>query len=259
MRIALCIEYDGSRFHGWQQQPGTVTVQQHLSEAVSFVADEPVTVIAAGRTDTGVHATAQMVHFDTTANRAPYSWMRGVNSRLPVGIAVLWALPVADDFHARFKAISRHYRYVVLRRNVRPTWLAGKVTWEYRPLQLQPMLDASGYLLGEHDFSAFRASSCQAESPWRTITEISIGHKGEWLWLDFKASGFLHHMVRNIAGSLLLVAARERPPQWVDKVLKTQDRCQAGPTAVPDGLYLTGVEYDPKYLLPELPPACRYW
>ncbi|HED13057.1 MAG TPA: tRNA pseudouridine(38-40) synthase TruA [Gammaproteobacteria bacterium] len=259
MRIALCIEYDGSRFHGWQQQPGTATVQQHLAQAVSFVADQKTSVTAAGRTDTGVHASAQIVHFDTTAQRHPYGWIRGINTRLPVGIAALWAQRVDDDFHARFKAVSRHYRYIILNRSIRPTYLAGKVTWEYRLLQRQPMLDASRYFLGEHDFSAFRASSCQAKSPWRTVTDISIGSCRDWLWMDIQASGFLHHMVRNIAGSLLMVASGEQTPCWIEQVLRSGDRCQAGPTAPADGLYLTGVEYDAKYGLPDPPPGCRYW
>ncbi len=259
MRIVLCIEYDGSRFHGWQQQPGTATVQQHLEQAVSFVADCETSVTAAGRTDSGVHATGQMVHFDTTAQRDSYGWMRGINSRLPPGIAVLWAQTVDNDFHARFKAVSRSYRYVILNRRVRPTFLAGRVTWDYRLLREQAMLDASHYLLGEHDFSAFRASSCQAKSPWRTITRIAIQRRREWLWVDIQASGFLHHMVRNIVGSLLMVASEEQPVRWIDEVLQSHDRCLAGPTAAPDGLYLTAVEYDAKYRLPTSPLCCRYW
>jgi len=259
MRIVLCIEYDGGRFHGWQEQPGTATVQHGLQQAVSFVADAQTSVTAAGRTDTGVHATAQMVHFDTTARRDPYAWVRGINSRLPEGIVVLWARPVDHDFHARFKAISRSYRYVICNRRIRPTYLAGRVTWDYRPLDEQRMLEASGRLLGEHDFSAFRASSCQARSPRRTLTRITVQRSGEWLWIDIDGSGFLHHMVRIMVGSLLLVAIGEQAPAWITQVLKSADRRLAGPTAPADGLYLTAVEYDAKYRLPSAPPRCRYW
>jgi len=198
MRLALCIEYDGSQFHGWQQQPGTTTVQECLQQAVSFVADQQVGVTAAGRTDTGVHATAQIVHFDSTVIRKLYGWKRGINTRLPQGIAVLWVQPVDDDFHARFKALSRRYRYVIYNRRVRPTFLAGRVTWEYRSLELEKMIEASRCLLGHHDFSSFRASSCQARSSWRTISSLVIAQYGEWLWLDIEADGFLHHMVRTL-------------------------------------------------------------
>lgn len=259
MRIALGIEYDGSRYHGWQLQDGVTTVQACVEAALSRVADEPVRVVCAGRTDTGVHAAAQVVHFDTGAERTERSWVFGANANLPKDISVLWARPVPETFHARFKAERRRYRYVIFNRAVRPTFLQHRVSWEYRPLEAQRMAEAAVHLVGEHDFSSYRALACQAHSPVRTLYRLDVSREGELVLLDLEANGFLHHMVRNIAGVLMSIGAGEQPMAWSREVLEHRDRSLGGVTAPPFGLYLTGVDYPVEYALPRLSPPPTVW
>lgn len=254
MRIALSVEYDGSAYCGWQVQAHSPSVQAVLEKALSSVADEPIRVIAAGRTDTGVHALGQVVHFDTSRERPQRAWLRGVNTRLPGDVRILGGHPVADDFHARFSAIARHYRYLILNRPQAPAVGHERVAWEPRPLDVPAMQIAAGQLLGEHDFSAFRAASCQSRSPWRTLHRLDIARHGPWLVIDVVANAFLHHMVRNLVGTLLDIGTGKRPPAWAGELLAGRDRTLAGRTAPPAGLYLAAVHYPPRYgLEPPLP------
>ncbi len=255
MRIALGIEYDGRAFYGWQTQRQTPTVQATLEQALGKVANHPVSVICAGRTDTGVHARGQVVHFDTTADRSDRSWILGANANLPETVCVLWAQAVDDGFHARFSALGRRYRYQLLNRWVRPAVDVGRVSWERRPLDDEAMHEAAQALKGEHDFSAVRSSGCRANHPVREIREISVSRVGEIVSIDVAANAFLYHMVRNIAGTLLAVGRGEQPVEWVARVLATRDRNQAGVTAPPDGLYFMGVRYPTEYGLPEDAPT----
>ncbi len=250
MRIALGVEYDGRDFHGWQLQEGVPTVQEALEGALSKVADHPVRVIVAGRTDTGVHALNQVVHFDSGAPRAMRAWVFGCNSQLPRGVSVNWAEPVSDEFHARFSARARRYRYVILNRPTRPAILAGKVTWECRPLDVERMREAALHLLGEHDFSAYRALGCQAKSPVRTIHRLTLERRGDLVVLETEANGFLHHMVRNIAGVLMAIGMGKAEPAWARVVLESRDRTLGGVTAPPDGLYFVAVRYPEPYRFP---------
>jgi|SRR5680860_58564 len=251
MIIALGLEYDGSGFSGWQSQPGVITVQQRLETALSRVADYPVRVFCAGRTDAGVHAVVQVVHFESVAVRTPRSWVLGANANLPPGIAVIWAQSVAPDFHARFRALSRRYRYVILNRWTRPALLRARVTWQRRPLDEMRMREAAAYLVGEHDFTSFRALACQAKSPVRRVYELRVSRAADTVYIDIHANGFLYHMVRNIAGVLMSVGAGERQPAWVKELLALKNRAQGGVTAPPDGLYLVHVAYDPRFKLPD--------
>jgi tRNA pseudouridine38-40 synthase len=254
-RIALAIEYQGTHFVGWQAQAGARTVQGVVEYALQQVADHPVGTVCAGRTDAGVHATAQVVHFDAWAERSPRSWVLGANAHLPPGVSVIWAQPVAPDFHARFSATGRHYRYLILNRRSRPALLADRVCWECRPLSLAPMQEAAGYLIGEHDFSAYRAIACQAKRPVRHVRRLELVRNGDLVVLDIEANAFLHHMVRNIAGVLLGVGVGARPPVWAREVLDARDRTLGGITASAQGLYLVGVQYPKHYGLPSLPGA----
>lgn len=253
IRIAMGVRYDGAAYHGWQSQAGLPTVQEKLEEAVSFVANQPLGVVCAGRTDAGVHATGQVVHFDTHAAREDYAWVFGTNSRLPQDIAIAWARPVFPDFHARFSATERKYRYIIYNHEVRPSILRNAVGWCHRPLNEKWMSDAAECLLGEHDFSAFRGSKCQANNPIRTIHEIEIYRRGQMLVLEVRANAFLLHMVRNIVGALVAVGSGERPVEWVRSALESCDRKQAGVTMVPQGLYLVEVNYPEHFALPERP------
>ena len=251
MRIALGIEYDGTDFLGWQRLRHGNTVQSVVESALSFVADEPIAVTCSGRTDAGVHAHCQVVHFDAQARRSERNWVLGVNSRLPSSVAVVWARPVSDEFHARYGASGRRYRYAILNRPVRAALDARYVTWERAPLDAAAMHAAAQALVGEHDFSAFRAISCQAHTARRNLRGISVGRSGEHVTVDVEANAFLHHMVRNIVGSLLLVGRGEQPPDWIARLLAGGDRTSAGPTAPPQGLTFLGPRYPARFALPE--------
>ncbi|MHB9118410.1 MAG: tRNA pseudouridine(38-40) synthase TruA [Burkholderiales bacterium] len=255
VRIALGLEYDGSSFCGWQSQPGGCGVQDALESALRAIAGEPVRVAAAGRTDTGVHALMQVVHFDTAASRPETAWVRGVNSHLPPSVAVRWARVVDMAFHARYSAQERCYRYILLNRSVRPALDQGRAGWFHTPLDGAAMREAAGILLGEHDFSAFRAAECQAKSPVRTIRRLDIAQRGESFIIDICADAFLHHMVRNIVGCLVYVGKGKHGPEWLGRVLASHDRKLAAPTFSPDGLYLAQVRYEAHWGLPERPLA----
>ena len=251
MRIALGLEYDGSTFCGWQSQPSGCGVQDYLERALANIAGHPLRVVTAGRTDTGVHALEQVVHFDTTAYRPDSAWVRGVNSFLPPSVAIQWAKPVADDFHARFGAIERAYRYILLNQTVRPGLMQGKVGWYHLPLNVEAMRVAANMLIGEHDFSAFRAAECQAKSPVKVMRAIDIVQQGNFIVFDLRANAFLHHMVRNIIGSLIYVGNGKHNPDWMQLLLQCADRTQAAPTFSPAGLYLAKIAYDAKWALPD--------
>ncbi len=254
-RIACRIEYDGSCYNGWQAQPHLQvnTVQQTLEAGLSAVADAAVRVHCAGRTDTGVHAFDQVVHFDAPTERSSKSWVFGANANLPPTIRVHWAEWVVAEFHARFSATARRYRYVIANTPVRPALLQGQVTWCRRPLDAAAMDEASRFLLGERDFSAFRAAACQSTTPMREVQDIAVRRLGDLVVMDIKANAFLHHMVRNIAGSLMLVGAGQRSPNWIAELLQAGDRTVAADTAAPDGLYLAEVVYPDRFALPETP------
>ncbi len=253
-RVALGVEYDGTDYLGWQQQRHGATVQSTLEAALSRVADEPITAVCSGRTDTGVHARCQVVHFDAVNERSERAWVLGGNSQLPMAVAVLWARRVPDDFHARFSARQRSYCYRLLNRPVRPALDARQIAWERRPLALQPMRQAAASLLGEHDFSAFRTVHCQAPSPIRTLYQLDICQQEDVIEFRLRANAFLHHMVRNIVGSLLVVGRAEQSPDWLAGVLASQDRTRAGPTASPSGLVYIGPRYPARWGLP--PVVC---
>ena len=251
MRIALDIEYCGTNFHGWQSQPSGATVQDVLELALREIAGQPVGVICAGRTDAGVHATHQVVHFDAPVERPMTAWVRGVNAHLPEGVAVRWAQPVDAEFHARFSARGRRYRYLLMNRPQRPGLWQGRVGWFHLPLDLAAMRDAAGRLLGEHDFSAFRAAGCQAKTPVKTLWRADVQQQGNLLVFDFEASAFLHHMVRNLVGSLVCIGKGAQPAAWMDVLLQARDRTEAAPTFSPDGLYFRGPIYEPHWQLPD--------
>ena len=249
-RIVLSIEYDGSGFEGWQSQPHGRTVQDVLQTAIAEIAGHEIALSCAGRTDTGVHATVQIAHFDTDTIRPLSAWVRGVNAHLPATVCVRWAQEVDDSFHARFSAYARRYRYVLLNRPVRPAILAGKVGWQHAPLNLPRMQDAAHLLLGEHDFSAFRAAQCQANSPVRVLNLASVRRTGDLIVFDFEANGFLHHMIRNLVGALIFIGKGEAESAWMGELLKMKDRQLAPPTFSPAGLYLCGVSYPDRWHLP---------
>ena len=250
MRVALGIEYDGTSYNGWQRQKTGLGVQQRVEEALEVVANHPVEVICAGRTDTGVHASGQVVHFDTRSERSERGWLLGANTNLPGDISVSWAAPVSEDFHARFSATSRRYRYLILNRLPRSALHRHRAWWVYEALDAESMHGAAQRLLGEHDFSAFRAAGCQASSAVRTISDISVRREDDWLILEVAANAFLQHMVRNIAGTLATVGLGEQPEDWVTKVLEGRDRKAGGIAAPPHGLTLTGVTYPAAFGLP---------
>jgi tRNA pseudouridine38-40 synthase len=250
MRVALGLEYDGSTFRGWQTQPGGDTVQDTLESALSRIAGEPVAVVCAGRTDAGVHATGQVVHFDTRVERPLSAWVRGVNTFLPPAVSVRWAQPVTDEFHARFSAYGRCYRYVLINRPQRTGVWHGRAGWYHHPLDIEIMQQAAAMLIGEHDFSAFRAADCQARSPVKTVRQADVRRSGEMLVFDFEAGAFLHHMVRNLVGSLVYVGQGKHPPEWIAQLLVSRDRRLAAPTFSAAGLYLVGVKYESHWGLP---------
>ncbi len=250
MRIALGLEYDGSGFCGWQTQPSRCAVQDAVDGALSDVAAHPVRSQCAGRTDAGVHALCQVVHFDTSARRPLSAWVRGANALLPESIAVQWAREVSADFHARNRATGRVYDYLVLNRSERPGVHHARLGWYHRPLDIDAMRDAARGLIGSHDFSAFRAAECQAASPVKELRRADIRRFGGLVIFEFAADAFLHHMVRNLVGCLVKIGDGTRPPEWLREVLQSRDRARAAPTFPPDGLYLTAVEYDAAWGIP---------
>ncbi len=254
-RIALGLAYRGQAYQGWQSQPSGRTVQDHLEKALSTFADEAITTVCAGRTDAGVHALNQVVHFDTTKEREPFSWVRGVNRYLPADIAVQWSAFPPEGFHARNQARRRRYAYLLLESPVRPAVESGGVGWVFRPLDLTAMEAAAALLLGEHDFSAFRAAECQSPTPVKTVHAITIARRGAYWRFEFEANAFLHHMVRNLMGTLLAVGQGSRAAGWAGEVLASRDRSAAAPTFAPDGLYFLGPRYDAELQLPTHTPA----
>lgn len=253
-RVVLGVSYHGGHYQGWQSQPSRRTVQDQLEQALGRFANHRVSTLCAGRTDAGVHGLMQVVHFDTACDRPEFSWVRGPNALLPRDIAVQWARFVPASFHCRASALSRRYAYILLQSPVRPSVDAGRVGWVFRPLQLEPMLQAAQLLLGEHDFSSFRASACQALSPVKQLQRISISQRGAYWRFEFEANAFLHHMIRNIMGCLLCIGEQRRPVAWISEVLAARNRDAAAPTFAPDGLYFLGPRYAPHWGLPEQTP-----
>ncbi|MEQ8804115.1 tRNA pseudouridine(38-40) synthase TruA [Haliea sp.] len=256
-RIACRVEYDGSAYNGWQAQPhpGSVTVQQTLEAALSEIAAAPLRVHCAGRTDSGVHAHAQVIHFDAPTARSRKAWVIGSNSCLPPDIRVHWAQPVSEDFHARFSALARRYRYVIANTAIRPALLGRQLSWQRYPLDIGRMHAAARFLLGEQDFSAFRAASCQSSTPYRCVDHCEVTRRGDLVVIDIQANAFLHHMVRNIAGSLMAVGIGSREPVWIEELLAGQDRTRAADTASATGLYLVDVVYPERFDLPATSPG----
>lgn len=257
-RLALGVAYRGSAYCGWQRQATDDTVQARVELALSQFAAMPISVTCAGRTDTGVHATNQVIHLDAPVHREEVSWVRGTNRYLPADVAIQWCHQVDDSFHARFGATGRRYSYVLLESSVRPALEAGRVGWTFRTLDGDAMQQAAQLLVGEHDFSAFRSSQCQAASPVKQMRAIDISRRGAYWRIDFHANAFLHHMVRNIVGCLVAVGNGSRPAPWMSEVLAARDRDQAAPTFSPDGLYFVGPEYDAQYAIPMRPPAADW-
>jgi tRNA pseudouridine38-40 synthase len=251
VRVALGISYNGQAYQGWQSQPGGKTVQDRLEAALSRFANEPISTLCAGRTDAGVHALMQVVHFDTSRERDTHAWIRGTNANLPRDIAVQWAVHTTDAFHCRACATSRRYAYVLLESPVRPSVDTGRVGWSMRPLDEQAMRTAAAYLLGEHDFTSFRASQCQALSPVKQMLGIHFTRQGAYWRIEFEATAFLHHMIRNIMGCLLYIGQGRHDPEWIQTVLAAKDRRAAAPTFSPDGLYFLGPRYPAHWQMPE--------
>ncbi|MBA3594083.1 MAG: tRNA pseudouridine(38-40) synthase TruA [Polaromonas sp.] len=251
MRIALGLSYNGGAYEGWQSQLSGKTVQDQLEKALGKFADQPIRTLCAGRTDAGVHALMQVVHFDTQLTRELPSWVRGTNAFLPRDIAVQWARTVPGDFHCRGSATSRRYAYVLLESPVRPSVEAGRVGWVYRRLDAAAMREAITHLIGEHDFSSFRAAQCQAKTPVKTLTRIEVSQRAGYWRFEFEANAFLHHMIRNIMGCLLTIGQGQQPPGWMAEVRDARRRDVAAPTFSPDGLYFLGPRYEARYGLPE--------
>jgi len=247
MRIALMVEYDGSQYYGWQSQTGLRTVQHTLEQALGRVANHEIALVCAGRTDTGVHATHQMVHFDAENERTIRAWIHGANSSLPKDVCVKWGKETDANFHARYSALSRSYRYVIYNNPVRPALLRSHVTWQYQQLNHNTMHEAAQFLLGEQDFTSFRSVECQSKTPMRNIEKIKIFRREDLVIMEITANAFLHHMVRNIAGVLMAVGSGRRSADWVKEVLVAKDRRLGAATAPPYGLYLTGVSYPPEF------------
>jgi tRNA pseudouridine38-40 synthase len=253
MRFAIGVSYCGAGLEGWQSQPSGNTVQDHLERALSEIGGERIALTAAGRTDAGVHASAQVAHFETSAERPESAWVRGANSLLPPAIAIQWAAPVAEDFHARYSAVSRTYLYVLYNHGVRPALLAGRAGWFHLPLDIEKMREAASRLVGEHDFSSFRSAECQAKSPVRVMHAAAVRTSGAYVLFDFTANAFLHHMIRNLVGCLVYVGKGKHPPAWMSELIAARDRRLAAPTFSPDGLYLFEVRYDASWKLPQFP------
>lgn len=250
MRIALSIEYNGHGFYGWQTQHNLPTIQKTLEHALSMVANESISLFCAGRTDANVHATGQIVHFDTRAKRHIDAWIWGTNTHLPPSIVVKWAKHVDFHFHARFTALARRYRYVIFNNPIRPAILTHQVSWHYYPLDIVRMCEAGKYLIGEQDFSSFRSSQCNSKTPMRNVTEFTINRFGDFVLIEIEANAFLHHMVRNIVGTLVKIGSKNKDPEWMLEVLQAKSRRAAAETAPPDGLYLTRVHYPEPYIFP---------
>lgn len=253
MRIALGIEYNGAAYYGWQRQRELPTIQSKLEAALTKIASHPVAVTCAGRTDAGVHASCQVVHFDVQVERAEAAWTLGVNSNLPKDIAVRWVHEVDGAFHARFSATARRYRYVIYAAPTRPALLADGVTHVYHPLDIERMQAAAPALLGEHDFTSFRAAHCQSNTPYRNVQHLKVHQRGPYIVVEIIANAFLHHMVRNIVGSLIVIGQGEHPVEWLGELLAAKDRTLAAATAKPNGLYLVDVTYPESFGLPRLP------
>ena len=253
MRYALGIEYDGSQYFGWQRQKNVIGVQQKLEEALSKIANEPIEVICAGRTDTGVNATNQVIHFDTSKIRKDVAWTLGVNTNLPKDIAVSWVKEVNEDFHARFTATARRYRYIIYNNTLRSAILSHGLSFCHYSLNESLMHQAAQYLVGQHDFTSFRTVHCQSHSPVRTLSHCNVTRQGNYVILDVKGNAFLHHMVRNIAGSLMSIGQELRPVKWLKEVLEAKNRCLAGMTAPSAGLYFVSVDYPEEFNLPKRP------
>jgi len=255
-RVALAIEYCGSDYHGFQTQPnGVKTVQQSLEKALSVVADEAITLVCAGRTDAGVHATNQVIHFDTLANRPAKAWVRGTRPHLPDTVSVKWAQEVSPHFHARFSALNRTYRYLISDAKTSSALLHDQITWSSRPLDIDKMRAGAAFLVGKHDFTSFRATQCQAKSPVRQIYYLHLVRRGDLIILEVQANAFLHHMVRNIVGVLMAVGVGDKPVSWVGEVLAAKDRSAGGVTAKPHGLYLVNVDFPSAFSLPSTIPG----
>ena len=250
MRIALAVEYNGATFCGWQSQTNQCGVQDFVEKAIAKIAEHSIRIHAAGRTDTGVHAMMQVIHFDTEVSRPNTAWVRGVNAFLPASVRVLWAKQVSDEFHARFSARQRSYQYCLVNQATAPAINADKAGWYHLPLDVSAMQEAIGYLQGEHDFSAFRASECQANSPVRTLNTAIIKTHGDYIVFNFSANAFLQHQVRNMVGALIYVGNSKYPPLFIKQLLERKNRTLSPPTFSPNGLYLVGVEYDKKFDLP---------
>jgi tRNA pseudouridine38-40 synthase len=259
VRIALGLEYDGAGFHGWQSQPNGNTVQDVLEAALAQLAGASLRTICAGRTDAGVHALDQVVHFDTTVERPLSAWVRGTNRFLPPGVAVQWSRAVPDEFHARFSSRRRSYDYWILNAPVRSPLAAQRAGWAFRPLNESLMKSAAMRLLGRHDFTSFRAAECQAVSPVREVYELKIERRGRWIRTRISANAFLHHMVRNIVGALVEIGTQRRPVEWMQELLEARDRRRGAPTFSAAGLYLTRVEYDPRFDLPAVAETVPDW
>lgn len=251
-RVSLILAYNGSAYYGWQsQKSGIPTIQKLLEEALSKVANEPIEITCAGRTDKSVHASHQVIHFDTRSKRTARAWVFGCNTHLPKDISVLWAADVDPSFHARFSALSRRYHYVIFNHPIRPASFGNELTWHHHPLNADFMDEASQCLVGEHDFSSFRAAECQSKSPFRFIEFISVKRIGDIILIDIKGNAFLHHMVRNIAGVLLAIGGGKAPVSWCAEVLEAKDRTKAAATAPATGLYLTHVDYPSEFNIPQ--------
>lgn len=253
------VEYLGTAYGGWQAQGHVDSVQARVEAALSAIADAPLRVHCAGRTDAGVHALQQVVHFDSAAARDAYAWLVGGNSRLPADISLRWVQPAADDFHARHSANRRHYRYVIHNSRARSAQAGGRATWWTWPLDAERMHQAAQALIGEHDFSAFRAAECQSSTPMRRLDAISVTRHGDYVLIDVCANAFLHHMVRNISGTLLYIGQGRAAPDWAGELLAGRDRSLAGPTAPPQGLYFVGPEYPPRFAVPAPPRPPGAW
>jgi len=259
MRIALGVEYKGSSYSGWQKQLHSSSIQEHVEIALSRIANVKIKIICAGRTDAGVHALEQVIHFDTDLSRPIKSWILGTNTHLPFDIRILWAIEVSGEFHARFSAEQRSYQYVILNRKVQAGFLHKLVSHEYRPLDINLMQRAANYLIGKHNFNSYRAKHCQSKTPIRTMINLEVTRNGNFVIITFVANAFLHHMVRNISGVLMTVGCSEKKPEWAYEILQLQDRQHKGVTASPDGLYLTSIQYPDTFNLPQLANSASIW